>query len=285
MLPEQTIPSSIAPPFILQADKNVFTLRANRFRELASDHPFSAWLLWLSALADGQQKTAEAIHPADAIIDFSPTSEDQLPHVLKLLLDYLPPEQLNTTQKSQLLKLSGKALNDIVKRNLQLARGKSVVAERDVSELIVAAAIQVIWTINSLQLNTQALAPNHTETCPCCGSLTHGSVLLAGDGKAGLRYQECCLCATRWNSVRARCTLCEQGEVVEYLSLEGHHEAVAAEVCDQCHGYTKIFFQAKAPRVQPIADDLATLALDALVGEQGYARGTPNLLLSNGTTV
>ena len=282
MLPEQTIPSSIAPPFILLADKNVFALRANRFRELAVDHSFSAWLLWLGALTEGQQK---AIHATCANKNSSSTAEVQLPHVLNLVLDHLPPDHLNSDQKTTLRQLSGEALDNIVEHNLQLARGESVVAERDISELIVAATLQVIWTLKSQLLNTQALVPNHTENCPCCGSLAHGSVLLAGDGKAGLRYQECCLCATRWNSVRARCTLCEQGEVVQYLSLEGHHKAVAAEVCDQCHGYAKIFFQAKAPRAQAMADDLATLALDALVGEQGYARGTPNLFLSNGSPV
>ena len=34
--------------------------------------------------------------------------------------------------------------------------------------------------------------------------------------------------------------------------------------------------------VEPLADDLATLALDVLVGEQGYARGAPNPFLLTG---
>ncbi len=104
----------------------------------------------------------------------------------------------------------------------------------------------------------------------------------AGDGAAGLRYLECSLCATRWNAVRARCTLCTEGSRVDYLGLEGSSGAVQAETCEHCHGYIKTFFQDKDGNVDPLADDLATLALDVLVGEQGYARALPNLFLGEG---
>jgi FdhE protein len=40
--------------------------------------------------------------------------------------------------------------------------------------------------------------------------------------------------------------------------------------------------QEKAPSVDPVADDLATLALDLLVDEAGYSRSGPNLLLLGG---
>ena len=45
----------------------------------------------------------------------------------------------------------------------------------------------------------------------------------------------------------------------------------------------KIFYQEKDPQVEPNADDLATLALDVLVDEQGYGRSGPNLLFHPGT--
>ena len=41
----------------------------------------------------------------------------------------------------------------------------------------------------------------------------------------------------------------------------------------------KIAYQDKDPRVDPVADDLATLALDLLVDEAGFGRSGPNLLL------
>ena len=43
--------------------------------------------------------------------------------------------------------------------------------------------------------------------------------------------------------------------------------------------YLKIVYQEKDPNVDPVADDLATLALDMLVDEAGYERSGPNLLL------
>jgi FdhE protein len=52
-----------------------------------------------------------------------------------------------------------------------------------------------------------------------------------------------------------------------------------AETCDVCHSYLKIAYQEKDPHVDPVADDLATLSLDILADESGYARSGPNLLL------
>jgi FdhE protein len=52
-----------------------------------------------------------------------------------------------------------------------------------------------------------------------------------------------------------------------------------AETCDDCHTYRKIFNQEHDFNVDPLADDLASLALDLLVGEAGYARASGNPLL------
>jgi FdhE protein len=56
---------------------------------------------------------------------------------------------------------------------------------------------------------------------------------------------------------------------------------VRAETCEACKSYLKIVYQEKGT-VDPVADDLATLALDILVDEAGYARSGPNLLLVPG---
>ena len=52
-----------------------------------------------------------------------------------------------------------------------------------------------------------------------------------------------------------------------------------AESCDQCHTYRKILSQEQDVGVEPVADDLASLALDLLMGEAGYHRGSTNPLL------
>ena len=76
---------------------------------------------------------------------------------------------------------------------------------------------------------------------------------------------------------------------MQYLTLtRGEDEKATesptrAETCDECKSYLKIFYQDKDARVEPNADDLATLALDVLVDEQGYGRSGPNLLFHPGT--
>jgi FdhE protein len=54
---------------------------------------------------------------------------------------------------------------------------------------------------------------------------------------------------------------------------------VRAETCEQCRGYRKIMYQEHDTGVDPVADDLASLALDLLLGEQGYHRASGNPLL------
>jgi FdhE protein len=52
-----------------------------------------------------------------------------------------------------------------------------------------------------------------------------------------------------------------------------------AETCDDCHTYRKVFNQEHDYNVEPLADDLASLMLDLLVGEAGYQRASGNPLL------
>ena len=52
-----------------------------------------------------------------------------------------------------------------------------------------------------------------------------------------------------------------------------------AESCGSCESYTKLIVQPKNVRVDPIADDLASVALDMLVDDAGFVRSGPNYLL------
>ncbi|MBV8411666.1 MAG: formate dehydrogenase accessory protein FdhE, partial [Alphaproteobacteria bacterium] len=61
---------------------------------------------------------------------------------------------------------------------------------------------------------------------------------------------------------------------ITYRQLAGA-PYVRAECCDVCHGYSKVFYLDNVKIVEPLADDLASLGLDVLVGEEGYSR-VPN---------
>ncbi|MEI7614815.1 MAG: formate dehydrogenase accessory protein FdhE, partial [Betaproteobacteria bacterium] len=122
------------------------------------------------------------------------------------------------------------------------------------------------------------------EVCPCCGSLPVASVVRISSAVNNLRYLHCSLCNSEWNIPRSTCTSCRTDKDVSYQQIEGSNGAARAECCDDCHSYLKIMVQEKDFAVDPIADDLATLALDMLVDEAGYSRSGPNLLLLGGAT-
>lgn len=124
--------------------------------------------------------------------------------------------------------------------------------------------------------------------CPLCGSLPVASVVHAQAPYQGYRYLHCALCACEWHLVRVQCSQCgASGKDIAYHSLSaagGADEsagdaAVRAETCEACRSYRKILYREKDPALEPVADDLASLALDLLLAEVGYARASGNPLL------
>ena len=62
----------------------------------------------------------------------------------------------------------------------------------------------------------------------------------------------------------------------------GTQPAVQAETCPECRGYLKLCRLDRDPHLDPWADDLATLALDLLVDQEGFERAGLNFLLLQG---
>ena len=154
----------------------------------------------------------------------------------------------------------------------------------------IGAALQTYFTRLAATLDVALV--DHCDVpgiCPVCASRPVASVLRIGGEQANLRYLVCSLCATEWNLSRIVCTSCDSEKSVKYLALqpegaEQSEPATHAEVCDECKSYLKIFNQEKDPNLEPNADDLATLALDLLVDQEGYSRSGPNLLLHPGSS-
>lgn len=267
--------SALTPPNVLLPDAHVFERRAQRLQHLATGHSLSDWLLWLARLAQVQQSLLDGL-------------ADRQPQPQTLLQDAaaLWPQFIGQVPRTEgLEKLDVATVHTHLERVLRYANEIEPVADSGMADILAAAALQVAGTWHARHQTPADDLPVTPQHCPCCGAAPVGSILLAGDGKAGLRYMECSLCASRWHAVRARCTVCPSDAVLQYLALEGHHPAVQAECCNDCGGYLKLFSQIKDIAVDPVADDLATLALDVLVGEQGYARAAPNLLLHEGEAV
>jgi len=142
------------------------------------------------------------------------------------------------------------------------------------------AALQVYWvTLASRLLPEQVPGLEVPGLCPACGTLPVASIVRAEARSEGYRFLHCALCATEWHLVRITCSQCQSTANIAYHSIEGDSGAVRAESCDQCHTYRKILYQEKDTNVDPVADDLGSLALDLLMSEAGYHRGSGNPLL------
>jgi len=142
------------------------------------------------------------------------------------------------------------------------------------------SALQVQWVALARQLKADDVAPLDVPgVCPVCGTLPVASIVRSDEGSQGHRYLHCALCATEWHLVRVTCSQCQNTENLGYHSIEGSSEAIRAESCDRCHTYRKILYQEKDADVEPVADDLASLALDLLMADAGYQRGSGNPLL------
>jgi FdhE protein len=148
----------------------------------------------------------------------------------------------------------------------------------------IMAALQVYWTRMVVTLSHDVVAGHVGNVdvpgiCPVCGTLPVASVVRAEKAYQGYRYLHCSLCATEWHLVRVKCSHCESTEGVHYRSIEGAASAVRAETCDSCKTYRKICYQEHDMAVEPVADDLGSLALDLLMSEAGFHRGSGNPLL------
>ncbi|TLY76998.1 MAG: formate dehydrogenase accessory protein FdhE [Gammaproteobacteria bacterium] len=144
----------------------------------------------------------------------------------------------------------------------------------------VMSALQVYW----VHLASQFAAADVSQldvpgVCPVCGTLPVASIVRADKDSQGYRYLHCALCATEWHMVRVTCSQCLATQDISYHSIEGGSDAIRAESCGSCRTYRKILYQEKDTSVEPVADDLASLALDLLLGEAGYHRASGNPLL------
>jgi FdhE protein len=108
--------------------------------------------------------------------------------------------------------------------------------------------------------------------CPLCGS---PPLLAEVQGKEGARRLRCGLCGLGWSYPRLQCVACRttNHRHLGFLCLEGEGEKYRLQTCDLCHGYLKVVVTFEAIAIDMLAvEDLATLHLDSLAAECGFAR-------------
>lgn len=283
-----SIPELRLPP------ADLFLARARRLEQLAEHHTLGDYLRFIARLARAQQTS----------LDAGPMTELPSPERLMQYREYgMPPlapaglmrppgwrdtvRQLARALQPTLPAAGQAALQTILESDdAWLDEQAARLLENDTTHLDAAvapflgAALQVHWTRLARQLDpAQVARPEHPNLCPVCGSHPVSSVVRIGGAENGLRYLHCALCASEWHVVRAKCSNCDNTRGIVYAHLEGGDSVVRAESCPECQTYLKIIQQDKDPLADPVADDLATLALDWLMDENGYAKSGVNWYL------
>lgn len=300
----ETLASRSIPRVRLPDRERVFARRAARLRERAHEHPLGDYLRLLAAVCDAQQAALArfvATPPAEALV--ARAREHGMPPLLATdwprdpqwravlhdiaaaigAIDGAPPAVAGLAQRLR-----------AAEPDWLESQADALLALRDdaidiAAAPFVMAALQVHWVALTASFDADRVMPLDVNgVCPLCGTAPVASLVATQAPYAGYRYLHCALCATEWHRVRVECTQCgANGKDIAYRSLTSHdaddaqaalRDPVRAETCDACHAYRKILYQEFDPAVEPVADDLATLTLDLLLGEAGYHRASGNPL-------
>ena len=297
------------PRIRLPDPANLFSRRAERLRTLAEHHAVGDYLRLMAAVSDAQQAAVGALTAQPARAGEAAASIDSQitlarRHGMPLLQAAGWPR--DSRWRAVLTDLCGVVITvpdipDAVRAVCTRLRDWPMAQVEEQADLLLAArshgvqaeaapfimaALQAYWVfmvtslpmdlLGALASRDQATHADVSGVCPACGTLPVASVVRADQG---YRYLHCALCATEWHLVRIKCSHCLTTEGIRYHFVEGGSEAVRAESCAHCRTYRKILYQEKDAAVEPVADDLASLALDLLMTEEGYRRSCGNPLL------
>lgn len=284
-------PTEEAALFILPS-ADIFAGRAARFEHLACAHSLSHWLQFLGQLTQAQHEVLHALEhfPSPDTQTLERAHTHGMPlfdlnarpalwrDALRQLIGQLEKTPLPAAASTALTEL--RAADDAQLENLANVLLDGEISAAQTAQLpFIAAALQVVYTGMAAHLDHRQLQKlDAPALCPCCGSPAVASVVRLGNIN-NLRYLHCSLCNSEWNLPRATCSACSGDKEIALHQLEGQKDSIRAETCDACMSYLKIMYQEKDPQVDPVADDLASLALDMLVDEAGYQRNGPNLFL------
>jgi FdhE protein len=285
-------------PLILPDPAARFSRTAERLEALSQGHPMADWLRFMARLSHAQHVAAAKLGPSRApeAAFVAQAVEARMPPLaadghrrdplwrdgLAVVLDGLDAGEAPAPAREAMAKLRKRGAEGLESLADAFLQGGVEPADAGAA-LYVAAALQVYFTRLAATLSAAELRllPER-GLCPCCGSPPVSGVITASGGTPGVRYLYCSLCATAWNHVRAVCITCGESRSLSLKSVEGETGAVKAETCDECHTYAKSLYQAQDTKVDPFADDLASLGLDIMVAEAGWARHAPNPLLLAG---
>ena len=269
----------------------LFERRAARFRELAPGNPMGEFLDALSHLARAQLQALSRLAPSigsdaglkgrrlAAAIPLRATAWQRDPawrEGLSALVSAMKAVSLPGPAAAALARLERAAPAELEALADALLSGEGPALDLGMAPFA-AAALQVYFAALAEAVPAAEVERSHAG-CPVCGSPPVAGVV-TGDDR--LRYLTCSLCGSEWNLTRVQCWDCRATGGITYLALDGE-PGLKAELCAGCGTYLKLFYREKRPAAEPFADDVASLTLDLLAAEEGWARGGVNLFLLGG---
>jgi FdhE protein len=302
----ETLAQRSIPRVRLPERGSVFAKRAARLRQLSVGASLGDYMRFLAVLVDAQQAALLKLTLAlPTETEIARSGEQGMPPVQASV--WLPRQTWRETLEFLCTEIAAHS-------SFPAAVGQSIAVIREATPAWLEAqamsildarsdaidASAALFILAALQVHGAALAAGFVADkvnsldipgiCPLCGTLPVASMVCAQPPYSGYRYLHCALCATEWHMVRVQCTQCgASGKDIAYQSAasstadspiaDAGAAAVRAETCEHCRGYCKILYQEKDPGVEPVADDIASVALDLLLGEAGYHRARSNPLL------
>lgn len=285
------------PPLaILPKPARLFAQRAERFDRLAEGSNLSPYLQFLAALTRVQARLVEDLPepetPAEdrialaraarmppldrhALVD-DPALAETLDALVKAAREIEMPAQAK-------LALDALAAATAEDRRWLISNimDDTIPNDSAAPHLFVAAAVQVHMARLAATLDAEQLVAIRTGVCPACGGKPASSIVTGVMGAEGTRYAACACCQTLWNEVRVKCLSCGSTKGIAFQVVDdGSGEAqIKAESCDECESWVKQMAQNKNPALDPIADDVASLGLDALLKDGKWRRAGFNPFL------
>jgi FdhE protein len=286
--------ASRSVPRLRLPDRGVFHARAERLRHLSRGHALEGYLQLLATLAAGQHAALQRLEvtPPDAA-QRAAARTHRMPvvpargwprdaawrGVLDDLLEAVRAGPFPPAVADACARVAACSASELEAEADRLLAADDGTGDPAAAPLIMGA-LQAYWVALATRLAAEDVGvPESAGVCPVCGTLPVASLVRTAAPYAGYRYLHCGLCATEWHRVRIECTRCGAVAGIAYQSIEGGSAAIRAESCDGCHGYRKIFYQEHDPTVDPVADDVASVALDLLLTEAGFHRASGNPLL------
>lgn len=281
------------PPFAMLPDPEaMFSRRAERLRFLMTESRVGPYLEFLSGIADCQAALARELPPPEPLAPtvLARAREARMPPIDRPALA-ASPEMLGTLDRllaataAVAMPEPARATREALAADdgmktwlLEQVLGSDVAPEDAGPAVFAGAAAQVHAARLAASLPAERLVPVRVGVCPCCGGRPAVSIVVADKRAEGARYAVCGTCETLWNEVRVKCLACASTKGIGYRSL-GEEAVIKAEVCDECGGWVKILYGTKDPALEPLADDLASLGLDALMRDTTWRRAGFNPFL------